>query len=79
MKPKRVRFDELTLDQAGQRAFYVDTDSLERDPRRQREGPSLTILENHAFDPLIEEAFPELAAHTRAQRGDFEEWEEAPF
>lgn len=202
-KSKMVRFDELTLDQAGQRAFYVDTDSLERDLRRQLEGPplserlealwlnyegfqgrqrmslveidtewqalqeafrrrrinlpsrhydplvgllralysakhgasvgwryarfwdaahhifdaerpflwifysalqvyrrlngleamdksgkwrhkvqawqSLTTPENHVFDSLIEEAFPELAAHTWARRSDFEEWEEAPF
>ena len=200
---KLVRFDELTLDQVGQRAFYVDTDRIEAELQRQLEGPplaelleefwldyeafqirerpsldevdakwralqdafamrrvslpsrhhdplvgllralysakhgasvgwryarlwdvahhvfdaerpflwifypalqvygrlaeleaqdksgkwrrkveawqSVNILENHAFDPLIQEAFPELAAHLTAQRRSIEEWEEAPF
>jgi hypothetical protein len=34
-----VGFDELTLDQVGQRAFYVDTDRIETDLLRQLEGP----------------------------------------
>ena len=37
------------------------------------------ISEDHTFDPLIQEAFPELAAHLTAERGSIEEWEEAPF
>jgi len=200
---KLVRFDELTLDQAGQRAFYIDTDRMQADMERQLVGPSLGDqleelwldyenfqgrecstqdeidakwrrlqdafarvrvnlpsrhhaplmgllralysakrgasvgwgyerfwdaahhvfdaersflwifypalhvyerladleaqdkrgkwrrkvedwekapgVEEHAFDPLIQEAFPELAAHLTAQRGSIEEWEEAPF
>jgi hypothetical protein len=38
---KLVRFDELTLDQEGQRAFYVDTDKLEADIRAEIDGPPL--------------------------------------
>ena len=34
-----VGFDELTLDQVGQRAFYVDTDRIETDLRWQLDGP----------------------------------------
>lgn len=39
---KLVRFDELTLDQERQRAFYVDTDALEAQLRADIEGPPLT-------------------------------------
>jgi len=37
------------------------------------------VVEEHRFDALINEAFPELASHVSAQRGNLEEWEEAPF
>lgn len=36
-----VRFDELTIDLDRQRAFYVDTDALERELQREINGPDL--------------------------------------
>lgn len=39
---KLVRFDELTLDRVGQRAFYVDTDRIEAELKRQLAGPLLS-------------------------------------
>lgn len=38
---KLVSFDQLTLDQEGQRAYLVDTDKIEANLKRQLEGPSL--------------------------------------
>lgn len=39
-----VRFDELTIDQERQRAFFVDTDALEAQLRQEIEGPPLGKL-----------------------------------
>lgn len=38
---KMVSFDQLTLDQAGQRAYLVDTDGIEVELKRRLAGPSL--------------------------------------
>lgn len=38
---KLVRFDELTVDRARQRVFYVDTDSMEAKFKEEIEGPPL--------------------------------------
>lgn len=42
-KMKMVSFDQLTLDQGGQRAYLVDTDGIEANLKRQLEGPSLAV------------------------------------
>lgn len=53
---KLVRFDELTIEQGRQRAFYVDTEALEAQLRGEIEGPSLAQrfeafwLDCEAFD-----------------------------
>jgi hypothetical protein len=39
---KLVSFEQLTLDQAGQRAYLVDTDAIEANLKRQLQGPALS-------------------------------------
>lgn len=39
-----VRFDELTFDQDGQRAFYVDTDAIQSQLEAELEGPPIAAV-----------------------------------
>lgn len=56
---KLVRFDELTIDQERQRAFYVDTDRLEAQLQEEIDGPPLALrfedfwLTYEAFDGRV--------------------------